>query len=183
MGCAVATITTQLPLFAMTALNYSPIKAGSILSVVALSGIAGRLAWGFVTGSLRRDMILLFCMSVCAGVSVVGIGFNSVSTSVSVLFIEASLFGFFGASWISVGMIAVMEHIEMASVGRAAGRVMMGFYGGLVVGPLGFGYLLSQGFGNYLMCWSFIGSLCVLAAIVLFMSGQASGKAGKGVPR
>jgi hypothetical protein len=74
----------------------------------------------------------------------------------------ALLFGATASTWNSLGMLAAIDASGSARAGRATGRVLLGFYFGFVVAPLGFGAIVDST-GTYIPAWLAVAALFGLA--------------------
>jgi predicted MFS family arabinose efflux permease len=164
MGSGVSAVTAYLPLYAVERLDFSFQTAGAVAAVVGLVGIAGRIAWGFVSERRSGFVMPMLMMAVGAVASVLLL--MAAEWSSALVWPGALLLGATAVAWNSVGMLAVIALTGPAAAGRASGYVLFGFYGGFVGSPLLFGTLVDNT-ERYEVAWSIVAAIFVLAAVVI----------------
>lgn len=164
MGSGVSAVTAYLPLYAVERLDFSFQTAGAVAAVIGLVGIAGRIAWGFVSDRRSGFVMPLLMMAVGAVASVLLL--MAAERSSVLVWLGALLLGGTAVTWNAVGMLAVIATTGPAAAGRASGYVLFGFYGGFVGSPLLFGTIVDNT-DSYEVAWSIVAATFVLAAVVI----------------
>jgi predicted MFS family arabinose efflux permease len=164
MGSGISAVTAYLPLYAVERLDFSVQTAGAVAAVIGLVGIAGRIAWGFISERRSGFVTPLLVMAIGAVASVLLL--MAAEASPALIWLGGLLLGATAVTWNSVGMLAVIATTGPAAAGRASGYVLFGFYGGFVGSPLLFGTLVDNT-GRYVIAWTIVAAIFVLAAVVI----------------
>jgi predicted MFS family arabinose efflux permease len=164
MGSGISAVTAYLPLYAVERLDFSVQTAGAVAAVIGLVGIAGRIAWGFISERRSGFVTPLLVMAIGAVASVLLL--MAAEASPALIWLGGLLLGATAVTWNSVGMLAVIATTGPAAAGRASGYVLFGFYGGFVGSPLLFGTLVDNT-GRYEIAWTIVAAIFVLAAVVI----------------
>lgn len=163
MGLGGAAVSTYLPLYAVEATGFSVGRAGLLASAIGFVGVPARILWA--RKSERRERaagplaLIAFGSAVAVLVMLVAHAWQA-----SALWGAAALFGATGAAWNAVGMLAIIREAGSGSAGRVSGRVLSGFYVGLVLGPIPFGYVVDRT-GTYTPGW--------IAVVLVYLLGAA----------
>jgi predicted MFS family arabinose efflux permease len=180
MGSGVSAVTAYLPLYAVERLDFSFQTAGAVAAVIGLVGIAGRIAWGFVSDRRSGFVMPLLVMAVGAVASVLLL--MAAERSSVLVWLGALLLGATAVTWNAVGMLAVIATTSPAAAGRASGYVLFGFYGGFVGSPLLFGTIVDNT-DRYEVAWWIVAAIFVLAAVVIGAWQRSTNTAEAGGPR
>jgi predicted MFS family arabinose efflux permease len=180
MGSGVSAVTAYLPLYAVERLDFSFQTAGAVAAVIGLVGIAGRIAWGFVSDRRSGFVMPLLMMAIGAVASVLLL--IAAERSWVLVWLGALLLGATAVTWNSVGMLAVIATTGPAAAGRASGYVLFGFYGGFVGSPLLFGTIVDNT-DRYEVAWSIVAAIFVLAAVVIGAWQRSRNSLEPGSPR
>lgn len=166
LGAGGGAVARFLPLWANEVLSMSTRRAGILVALGGLLGIAVRVAAGKISERIGRLPVLL---SILAVFGAVYCGIMLITASVgSWILWPASLIAAIGlAAWNAVAMLAVIMFAGPATSGRASGIVMLGFLGGLSVGSPLAGWVVDVT-GSYQMVWlaSGLAALAGAAALV-----------------
>lgn len=127
-----------VPLFAEEDIAMSTAQAGVVGAVVGLSAFVGRIGWARWAERRLAFGQSLAMIAVISGVASVVMLLASVGLPLLV-WVGAVLMGISVQSWNSPGMLAVMVDAGPERAGRASGVVVLGFLGGLGLGPPLFG--------------------------------------------
>lgn len=139
MGLGVGAVTAHLPLYVVSDLGGTEVTGGRVAALAGLVGVGARIAWGHAadrtggaTGATLRGLAAgaIAAMGGFAAAAVVGRW---------VLWPAAVLFGVTAVAWNAVGMLALVRDVDVRQAGRAAGRVLLAFNAGLLVGPVAYG--------------------------------------------
>lgn len=137
MGSGVAVIAAYLPLFAHDRLGLSLTGAGLVGATVATVAIAARIMWGHLSDRFSSLSLVLLLIATLSAVfaSLIWLAEDVASP---LIWFGAVGIGATAAAWNSVGMLAVVR--GGGGAGLASGLVLLGFYSGFILAPLGFGY-------------------------------------------
>ncbi|MDH3539509.1 MAG: MFS transporter [Acidimicrobiia bacterium] len=130
-----------IPLYAEEVLGMSRQTGGLASSVVGLSAVVARIAWGRFaerTGRFR------WSLAVIAAGGVLAVGLFGLAASASWLIWPAAVvFGATASSWNSVGMLAIIARGPRGA-GASSGQVLVGYLAGLGVGPIVLAWIVDQ---------------------------------------
>ncbi len=134
-GAATSAIFGFLPLFAEEDQLWTPQTAGSLIAVVGLTGIAGRIMWPRIAErrlghgpTLRIIALLSIGTAVLLALAAMGLADSWVLVPAS------ALLGGGAIAWNAVGMVAVMDLSPTGLIGKGTGTVLLGFLLGLASG-------------------------------------------------
>lgn len=164
MGIGGAAVSTYLPLYAYEEGGFSASRAGLLAAVIGLIGIVARILWARLSERVDAAAGPLAIIGVGSVVSL-GLFLLVLVDLAPALWLGALLFGASGAAWNSVGMLAIIRGSDVRAAGRVSGRVLAGFYFGLVIGPVPFGFAVDQT-GSYVGGWAAVAAI-YLASVVL----------------
>lgn len=154
MGLGVSAVGAYLPLYAVERLGMAETVAGLLSATIGAVGIAARILWGRSadrsTTPPARSLTVLGVASVVAAALVL----LAEPVSPALAWAGAVVAGGSAVAWTAVGMLAVVRQSPLAVAGRASGLVLLGFYGGFIVGPPAFGVLVDTT-GRYASGWLF----------------------------
>jgi MFS family permease len=167
MGMGGAAVSTYLPLYAFEVGGFSVALAGLLAALVGLVGIPARIVWARTSERGRESAGPLAVIAAGSVVSVL-LMLAALFGPGSVLWLAAITFGASGAAWNSVGMLAIIRQSESGFAGRVSGRVLTGFYIGLVVGPVPFGFAVDRT-GSYSAGWSAVIAVYALGGLLALL--------------
>jgi MFS family permease len=147
MGAAGGGVNTYIPLYGQESLGLSVTLAGSVAGTAGFVAFITRVLWARhseASGSYIRSLTQI------AGLAIVFVvALLAAPTGGSwLLWVGALGLAASATSWNSVGMLAVMVYAGHDQAGGASGVVLLGFLGGLGVGPPLFGWSVDH-FGDY----------------------------------
>jgi len=149
-----------IPLFAEEALGMTEQAGGAAIGVIGFVALFARIGWArFADVNARHDLTL--AILAVGSVFAVMVLLVAQAGASWLLWVGAALTGVTASSWNSVGMLAVIEHAGEKQSGRASGIVMLGFLGGVGIGPTVFGWLVDRT-DSYTPMW--LTSLMVLGS-------------------
>lgn len=142
-------------------------SAGLLLAVASFSGLAGRVAIGWLS-----DKIALGLGTVSALLASGGGGVALVTTQVPELVVIGSIVAF-GAGWAWAGIfnLAVVRRNPSAPA-IATGYTQAGVYAGAGIGPFIFGVLAD--WGGFVMAWWAVAAVALLAAAIMLLGDRTS---------
>jgi predicted MFS family arabinose efflux permease len=165
VGTALAALNTYLPLYAHQELGMDERLSGALIAALGVAGIVARVLWTRVSGRLDDISVPLIALAVAAA------GFTLLLPAAGALtpLIWLGAIGLGGSAVAAnaVSMVAVVRSPAFGATGHASALVSMGFFGGFVAGPLGFG-LLADGAGGYAAGWIFVGAAFLASVLCGF---------------
>lgn len=147
MGAAGGAVNTYIPLYGEEGLGLSVQLAGLVAGLAGAVAFVARVMWARhseTRGSYIRSLTQIAALSVVF----VGALLLAPTWGPWLLWVGALGIGASATSWNSVGMLAVMVYAGRDQAGGASGVVLLGFLGGLGVGPPAFGWSVDH-FGTY----------------------------------
>jgi predicted MFS family arabinose efflux permease len=167
----VAAAGAYLPLYTYEVAGFSVGRAGLIMAVIGLIGIPARILWARRSERLTSTGLPLAILSLGAVGAVILVVIAGYGPGV-LLWAAALVYGATAAAWNAVAMVAIVKDVDYGSAGRVSGHVLAGFYLGLVIGPVPFGYAVDRT-GSYVGGWVAV-ILIFFAAAVLAAAWQRS---------
>ena len=165
-GTATSAMFGFLPLFAEEELAWSPQAAGTLITIVGISGVAARIGW---PSASERRLGHGPTLRILASASLVSAGLLTFAALDLVpswtLVPVALLLGGGAIAWNAVGMLAVMEFSPSNMVGKGTGVVLFGFLGGLATGAPLMGLSVDV-FGTYVPGWLGVAVLLVACSLI-----------------
>lgn len=157
--------------FAVTLLveegGFGDIVAGAVLAVLQVSGVVGRVLWGWVADRVGDGLVLLggigiITMLASAGAALVGPGYPLVAA-----YVVFGLLGLSAAGWNGVMMAETARLAPPGEVARATGGTQFFAFAGVLCGPAGFTLahgLIGSYAGTY---WLLVGLTAAGTAMML----------------
>ena len=154
-------------------LDWTTQAAGLALSVLGLSAVVGRVAWGAYADARGNALVVLALLAFGMGLSAIVSGFFSVAwTSLTVLSVCA-IFGATGAAWNGIYIAEITRSVGPEEVGHATGGGLFVTFAGVMTAPPLFGLLvdITDGF-----VWPYIllGLGPIVTGIVLLTRSRSS---------
>lgn len=141
-------------------------SAGMLLAVASFSGLAGRVAIGWVSDRIELGLgtVALLLMSG-------GVGVALMTTQAPHLVAIGSVVAF-GAGWAWAGIfnLAVVRRNPSAPA-IATGYTQAGVYAGAGIGPFLFGLVADR--ASFIVAWWVVASIAVLAAAIMLLGDRA----------
>ncbi|HSL25674.1 MAG TPA: MFS transporter, partial [Acidimicrobiia bacterium] len=153
----------------------SPGLAGVLFAAGSVAAVAARIGWGQTVG--RRTSAHFRLMAVFLSAGAVGFALLSVADSVAPLVVATLLVFAGGWGWPGLLSLAVVTRNPDAP-GIASGIVGVGQFGGGIVGPLGFGFLVEN--VSYRAAWAAAAAAGLVAASLMLIGGRAYERAAGG---
>ncbi len=165
MGAGVSAIGAYLPLYAVEAVGTSAAVGGALAALMGGAGVLARLGWGRwgdrTSRSLATPLLWLAVGAVLATVVLIGAD----AGGVWLLPVAAVGLGSTAVAWNAIGMLAIVRDVAPGISGAASGRVLLGFYVGLLSSPVAFGFVVDRT-GSYTVAWVGVGVLFAVGAVV-----------------
>ncbi|WP_406863612.1 MFS transporter [Streptomyces sp. HUAS MG47] len=154
VGTGLAALNTYLPLYAHEELGMGERASGALIAAVGVAGIAARVLWTRVSGRLSDIGVPLLVLAGAAACFLLLVPAAGLLTPL--VWIGAVGLGGSAVAANAVSMVAVVRGTAFGATGHASALVSMGFFGGFVVGPLGFG-LIADSSAGYVGGWALAG--------------------------
>lgn len=169
LGLAQGIIVTFFLLYVNEMLGYSLLAAGSLFTIVMISGAAGRVFWGvvsdrFFNGSRKPILIII---SMLAALSVAILAFWSHTWSQWLFILVVIGIGLSSVGWNGIAMVLVTEISASSKTATSVGLASTIAWAGLFLGPIGFG-VLTDNFG-YFHAWISLAAFCFFSLILCFL--------------
>ncbi|MGH3759331.1 MFS transporter [Actinophytocola sp.] len=164
MGIGMGATNGFLPLYAHSVLSFDERTAGLLISCVGLLGIVSRYLWGWLGGRLGDPAGALATLAIAAALSEVPIIVSAFGMS-WLVWIGAVGLGLTAVAWNSVAMVAVLRHTSREGTARLTGRVMLGFFLGLLTGPAAMGFITTT--ASYPVGWLTVLACFAAARLVI----------------
>lgn len=152
-----------LPLFAETELGFTNAGAGVLASTLGVMAIGTRILAATLAERFGKYRALL------TFASLTGVLFSLItlaSPRAPFLIWPAVLaFALGFLAWNSIGMLAVIDRVGNAAAGAATGRVLLGFIGGLALGPVLYGRLIET--IGFRATWAVPGVFALAAMMII----------------
>ncbi len=180
MGLAGGVISRFLPLFAQERLGFSESRAGLVVALGGLLGMAARIFWGKLADG-RVDPRFALAILAAGSVATAVLLLASERIGGWTLWLVAVGLAFFFGAWNVVAMLAVMTLVPANQAGRGTGIVMLFFLTGVAAsGPLA-GWSIDS-LGSYRPAWVAAIALAALAILTMIQrsdstDGQIAGDA------
>jgi nitrate/nitrite transporter NarK len=164
MGIAGAAVSSYLPLHAVEVAGFSPARAGLLAAAIGLVGIPARILWARGTEH-RASTGAALAIIAGGGVASLLLLLADAAGWWSSLWLAALVFGGTAAAWNAVAMLAIIDRSDARIAGRVSGRVLTGFYVGLVIGPVPLGYTVDRT-GSYIGGWATVAGIYAVAGAI-----------------
>jgi len=168
-GLSQGIVVTFLILYTTEKLGYSFLAAGSLLTLVMISGAVGRILWGFISDRLyngQRKPVMII-ISFLAVITVTALSVWDVSWS-SWLFMPVLIgLGLATVGWNSLGLVMVAEVSDESEIGISIGLATTIGWLGFSAGPVAFGNIVDH-FG-YSYAWTSLMGFCIFSLILCFL--------------
>lgn len=173
MGAAQGALIAYLPLYAHEELGMSRVAAGAVVALTGLSGVFGRVGWGYAGGRVATRTLLgiLAASSVaCTLLLLLAMELGPVA-----LWIGATTYGVTAGAWATVAMLTVVQTAGTDGSGHLSGHVMLGAYAGVLGSGVAFGALVDLT-GTYAAGWSLVLALAGAALLLAVARGRLDGR-------
>ena len=178
-GFFYAAVQLTLAAFVVTLLvsdvSFDLIEAGLVLALVQVSGVLGRVFWGWVADRVGHGLIVLmltgaFCLICAFFVMSITELWNKIF--IYILFI---ILGFNALGWTGVFQVEATRYAPVGQAGAVIGGITAPSYMGVIVGPSIFSlvYILS---GSYTNNFILIALFATLGMFCLFFVGLVNKK-------
>lgn len=153
--------------------GYSLIGAGLMLSLVHGSGVAGRIAWGWVADRTGDSAGVLAKLCIIMTGCCVLMAFISAAWPAPLMGLLFSVFGATAAGWNGVFIAEVARRSPRGLVSVATGGAMVWNFGGILVGPALFATAYKF-VGSYAVTYGLLALIAAAGVALLLMCATAT---------
>ncbi|MFC2065941.1 MFS transporter [Chloroflexota bacterium] len=168
-------LLTYLVLFLKEVVLLPVVMAGTYLTVVGLSGIAGRILWSVISDRVfgGRRKVVLVTIGFITGIMALSTAFLATASPRWLLYIMMAIFGFAATGWTAVFITFVAELAgrEQAATGVGLGLTLVAM--GIVFGPPLFGYIVDTTH-SYTIAWTVFGILAAIGGALMILIREPS---------
>ncbi|WP_327120461.1 MFS transporter [Nocardia sp. NBC_01730] len=162
LGAAMASINTYLALFGERRLGLGAAAAGTLVAVLGVAGIAGRIGWARIAGNPSAAVVLP--AGLAAGSAVAALLLAAAPLVDGLVWVAVIAVGIFGMAGNAVSMVLVIQRSAPGRAGRNSALVSAGFFAGFAAGPPLFGATVPS--IGYSSGWLVVAAEFVVAATV-----------------
>jgi sugar phosphate permease len=161
-------IQSYLVLYLVEAIGYSAVYAGFVMAVTQLSGVFGRVLWGFVSDFVfaGKRVPTLQIVGLTTFMGLTGLALITRDTPAWIIWIIASMAG---AGSIGFGGTSILLRAELAGQKLAATSTGMGMAiaaWGVLLGPPLFGFIVDT-INSYRIAWELVAGVTLAATLLL----------------
>jgi len=171
-GVSEGSVVSHFAVFLSEDLSLNPIIAGLCFGTLYVGGIIGLIGWGWISDHFfrKKRQIGLFIISSAIGVMFLLFSFSLKTTCINtfLIIVCSLLLGLVSIGWSGAYFAVVGELAGERHAGMATGLSLVFIRTGMLLSPIGFGYLADLK-GNYQYSWLFFG-LLIIAFSYLFLS-------------
>ena len=156
-------------------LGWSLTDAGIAYSVAMVSGIVGRILWGWVGTAYVQPLFVLSALGVAMGTAMIAMSFIDTSTAQPLIWVAAFCFGMTGIGYQGVMLAEVARIAPPGMAGVITGGTVFFAFAGMILFPAAFGLILWAG-GSYGAAFAITGIPPLLAGVLLFRAARRGGR-------
>lgn len=169
-GCVSNFHYSFLVLYLEEKLNFTVGAAGVCLTVLMISGAAGRVCWGIISdrfydGNRQKPMVIL-CLIAFASALI--FTFLSPKLPVWLCYFLSAVIGFVFMSWNALCMTLCAEIAGQELAGSVTGFTSMMIYTGIIIGPPIFGVITNN--AGYFWGWLMLSIIGLISACLFTYS-------------
>ncbi len=133
-----ACLTTFAVIMLVNDVNFSLIAAGIVLAALQVSGVSGRIFWGWAADRLGDGNRVLIGITALTIIAALLTGFLDTHASGYQVYAVMCLFGFTAVGWNGVFLAEVARLAPSNLIGSATGAALFVTYFGVALGPVAF---------------------------------------------
>lgn len=156
-------------------MQWSPLQAGTALSIAMAVSVAARLVWGWVADHAPPRLVLASLGAMMAAATV-ACAFLAPAWPPLLVYGIAFLFGVSGSSWNGLALSEAAHFAPSGHVGEATAGVMFFIYTGALLGPATFSLITSVS-GTVTAAFLLLGGLALLPIPLLLLEKHGSASA------
>jgi predicted MFS family arabinose efflux permease len=134
-------LTTFAVTMLVTDVSFTLIEAGIVLAALQVSGVGGRVFWGWVADRQGDGNKVLMVITVITIAAAVLTGLLNAQTPGYLVYVILAMFGFTAVGWNGVFLAEVARLSPPDIIGSATGAALFVTYFGVVLGPVVFSAL------------------------------------------
>lgn len=127
--------------FLVEEVRFSLIHAGMMLALLQVSGVVGRLVWGWIADRLHNGRATLAAMALLMTAGTVLAGTVSKASPLGLTYLLVACLGFCAIGWPGVYLAEVVRHSPPGQSGAATGGSLFFTYAGILFGAPMFAYV------------------------------------------
>jgi MFS family permease len=128
-------LVTFLVTYLVQEIGFSLLEAGLVLALMQVSGIGGRLFWGWTADRMNDGLKMIFILGiVMAGIALIVTAIDAAWPKPLIYGVFA-LYGATAIGWNGVFLASVSDLTDPKFVGLVTGGIMAITFGGVLVGP------------------------------------------------
>jgi MFS family permease len=168
-------LTTFLVIYLTTAQGMGLALAGTILAIAQVSGVVGRVGWGWLSDRFIAPRRLLGLLGLAMGIA--GIAFASAGAAwpTAAFMAIATIFGASAIGWNGIYLAEVAHLAPAGQAATVAGASLFLTYAGIVVGPPAFAQVVAHT-GSFPLAYLVVGILMVLVGLFLILARPGAGR-------
>ena len=171
-GVSEGAVISHFAVFLSEDLNMSRVTAGLGLGTLHFGGIIGLIGWGWISDRLfrgnRRLSLFIIGLTIGAMYLLFGLFLNTPQVSAVTVFVFSFLLGFLALSWSGVYFVVIGEFAGDKQAGIATGLSLSFVRTGILVAPLGFGFIADVK-GNYEYSWLLFGVVIIVVSSLFLL--------------
>lgn len=157
--------------------GYTLIAAGVMLSLVQLSGMAGRVLWGWIADRTGKAVGVLEKIAYTSAVCCLVMAFVGPAWPPPLLAALLVVFGLAAVGWNGLYLAQIAHSSPRGMVSVATSAAMVWNFGGILVGPALFAALYSHVIGSYAYTFGAITVVALAGAGLLTLAAAAARRA------
>lgn len=171
MGGGSAAVLTHLPLYAYERLGMTPAGGGLLVATIGFISMVVRIVYGkrADVGDVRPAQVLLL-LALGATISKL-LFWLAQPLGTWLVWVGAVGYAVTAGAWHVWAHWAIVRRSNHGSTSQETSVVQVAFYGGLMMTPILFGYLVDMT-ASYAYSWTFVTMLTVFAALVAIQWGR-----------
>lgn len=147
-------------------LGWSLVAAGTVVAVMQVGGVLGRVGWSLIADRTGRGIEILIAIGLLSALLALATGTLTPAWPVPSLVALLVAFAFCIVGWNGVYMAEVARAVRPEDVGVATGGVLVFNFAGVMVGPTLFA-LVARALGSYALSYAVLAILPLIGAAAL----------------
>jgi MFS family permease len=168
-GALQLVLSAFLVIYLVTVVGHDLVSAGALLGLSQVSGVLGRILWGYVADRIRSPRKLLGLVGVGMALACFATGLLAYTGPSWLAIPVVILFGATASGWNGVFLAEVMREVKPAEVGFATSGSLMFTYFGVMIGPPLFG--VAAAFVEFQGAYAFAAVLALAGAYLAWRTG------------
>jgi MFS family permease len=148
-------------------MRWSPVQAGSALSIAMAVSVLSRLGWGWIA-DLASPRLVLGALGTMMAFATIACAFLAPAWPDAVVYAIAFLFGASGSSWNGLALSEAVAFAPSGHVGEATAGIMFFIYTGALIGPALFSLVTTLS-GTVTIAFLLLGLLALLPVPLLLL--------------